>query len=490
MKRELIYLLLCILQLQAIAQDKQPNILFIFADDQCYQTTKAGGNNEIKMPNLDKLADQGVHFSHAYNMGSWSAAVCMASRTMLNTGKTVWNAHQFIKNKNTEAYWSKMMSNAGYTTYFTGKWHLKIEVEKLFDHVKHPRRGMPSDHWNKEVYSRIKEAVRKGEDTQSAMPFGYARPKNEEDQSWLPWDKSNGGYWEGGTHWSEVVANDAIEFIDHAKKEEKPFFMYVAFNAGHDPRQSPKEFIEMYPLENIKVPETFQPEYPQHNELKIGPSLRDEALAPFPRTEHAVKVHRQEYYALLSHMDQQIGRILEHLKTTNQLENTYIIYTADHGLAVGNHGLLGKQNMYDHSLRVPLFIIGPSLSKQKIEADIYIQDIMPTCLELAGNATETEFNSLLPFLNDESKTSYYDGIYSGLMNTQRAIRKDNYKLIVYPTIQKELLFDLEKDPNELENLASSKAHKKIKKELFKSLLKLQEELNDPLELKNINRDEI
>ena len=155
------------------------------------------------------------------------------------------------------------------------------------------------------------------------------------------------------------MANETISFLDQAAVSENPFFMYVAFNAPHDPRQSPREYVDMYPLENISVPENFLPEYPFRDEIGCGADLRDERLAPFPRTAYAVKVHRQEYYAIISHMDAQIKRILEHLEETGQAGNTYIFFTADHGLSVGHHGLMGKQNMFDHSMRPPLIVAGP-----------------------------------------------------------------------------------------------------------------------------------
>ena len=135
--------------------------------------------------------------------------------------------------------------------------------------------------------------------------------------------------------------------------------MYVAFNAPHDPRQAPKEFVDRYPLESIELPPNYLPEHPFDQGERY--TLRDEILAPFPRTEEAIKIHMQEYYAIISHMDYEIGRILEKLETLGIADNTYIIFTADHGLAVGQHGLLGKQNQYDHSIRVPLVINGPDI---------------------------------------------------------------------------------------------------------------------------------
>ena len=224
--------------------------------------------------------------------------------------------------------WSEILQAAGYTTYFTGKWHVNsFRPKDIFDIVGTVRPGMPNQ-----------------------KPKGYNRPKSKDDTEWLPWDTKQGGFWQGGTHWSEVVRDEAVDFIQEAADDENPFFMYVAFNAPHDPRQAPKEFVDLYPPESINLPASFLPEYPYAEAIGSGPKLRDEMLVPYPRTEYAIKANRAEYYALITHMDAQIGKILRALEASGQLENTYIIFTADHGLSVGHHGLIGKQNMYELSL--------------------------------------------------------------------------------------------------------------------------------------------
>ena len=149
-------------------------------------------------------------------------------------------------------------------------------------------------------------------------------------------------------------------------------------------KRQPQEYLDRYPLDRIDVPKSFIPEYPYAEAGNVA-EVRDEVLAPYPRTEYAVKVHRREYYAIITHMDEQIGRILDALEKSGKADNTYIFFTADHGLAVGHHGFIGKQNMYEHSLRTPLLVIGPTIAKgERLDARVYLQDIMPTSLELAG----------------------------------------------------------------------------------------------------------
>ncbi|MEL7122919.1 MAG: sulfatase-like hydrolase/transferase [Bacteroidota bacterium] len=477
---------------------KKPNILFIFADDQCYDAIHALGiNPEVKTPNLDRLVNQGVTFNNAYNMGAWNGAVCIASRAMLITGRSVWNAHPF---DNTQAQndlkdkgelWPILMDQAGYDTYMTGKWHLKLDADSVFDHVVHERPGMPGDAFNKNfsgLSKQVREEYKKSGDASTLMPNGYNRPQSENDTNWLPWDKSKGGFWEGGKHWSEVVGDDAINFIEQAKNDTAPFFMYLAFNAPHDPRQSPKEFVDMFPLENIAVPKSFQSEYPYKDEIGCSPTLRDEALAPFPRTEYSVKVHRQEYYAIIAHMDQQIGRILDALEASGKADNTYIFFTADHGLAVGNHGFMGKQSMYEHSMRAPLLVAGPGIKAgTKVNAPVYLQDIMASSLDLAGieKPDYVNFNSLMPMALGKTTQSAYPAIYGCYVTNQRMIRKDGFKLIMYPKANVVRLFDLSKDPLELNDLAKQKAHQQTLAKLLNDFLLLQKEYSDPLDISSL-----
>lgn len=448
-------------------EPQKPNILFILADDQCYSTIHELGNAEIITPTLDELARRGTVFTTAYNMGGWNGAICVASRAMFNTGRFLWRAYEaesvLDSLASAGALWSLEMEKLGYDTYMTGKWHVEIDPREVFLQVGTVRGGMPDD-----------------------TPQGYNRPLSEEDREWTPWDESYGGFWEGGIHWSEVVANETMTFLDTASRSENPFFMYIAFNAPHDPRQSPKEYVDMYPLSELSVPESFLPEYPYKDKIGCGPGLRDERLAPFPRTEYAVKVNRQEYYALITHLDAQIGRILNKLEETGQADNTYIIYSADHGLSVGHHGLIGKQNMYDHSLRPPMIIVGPDIPKGEMrEMPVYLQDLMPTVIDYAGGVVPeyVEFNSLRTLINEERDRTFYPEVYAAYTDMQRMIRKDDYKLIVYPYAGVKRLFDLANDPDEMHDLASDPGQQARIDAMFSGLTRLQAGMGDTLDLR-------
>ena len=449
-----------------------PNLVFIFADDQCFSTVHALTNPEVETPNLDRLVAGGTTFTHAYNQGSWSGAVCIASRTMLNTGLFLWHACDAYKTSDKTfrergRLWSQLLEASGYDTYMTGKWHLKADASKAFTYSTHIRGGMPR---------QTKE--------------GYNRPLEGKPDPWKPWDTKFGGYWEGGKHWSEVLGDDAVGFLRQASKKDKPFFMYLAFNAPHDPRQSPKAYVEKYPLDRVKVPVNFVPEYPYKDNIGCGRGLRDEKLAPFPRTRYAVKVNRQEYYAIITHMDAQVGRILAALEKSGKMDNTYVFFSADHGLAVGQHGLMGKQNLFDHSVRVPLMVNGPGIpAGRKNDTPVYLQDIMPTTLELAGarKPDHVQFNSLMPLIDGRRKTTY-DAIYGGYLKSQRMITAGGYKLLLYPNCKKVLLFNLKEDPLEMTDLAERPEHKMRIRKLMARLTGLQKETGDTLDLKQFYPD--
>lgn len=390
MKNIIVSVLLFVWVGSSQAQEK-PNILFLFTDDQTYESIHAINNAEIHTPNMDKLVEQGVTFTHAFNQGSWSGAVCVASRAMLITGQNVFNApHNEVyldnwarlqenKIKTEVPLWTEVFKENGYQTFITGKWHNSdYALLKSFDRAQAIGDGF--------YETRDKNGERAG--------YGRGSVHSE----WKPWDTEYNGHWtpqvndivydENGDkklgpdytvkqHTSELYADQAIQFLHNvARQESKPFFMYVSFNAPHDPRQSPKEFVDMYPPSKIQIPENHLPEHPfDQGDHKV----RDEMLAPFPRTKEAVQLHRSEYYAMISHLDREIGRVLKALKASGKMENTYVILTSDHGLAVGQHGLMGKQNQYDHSVRMPLIIRGPGLEPGKrVNEMVYMQSVFAT----------------------------------------------------------------------------------------------------------------
>jgi arylsulfatase A-like enzyme len=193
---------------------------------------------------------------------------------------------------------------------------------------------------------------------------------------------------------------------------------------------------------------------------------------------------RQElacYYAVISHLDEQIGRIFEALDETGVRDNTIVIFTSDHGLAIGSHGLVGKQNMYEHTINVPLVMAGPGIpADERRVAQCYLRDLFPTLCELAGiDAPDVDGRSLVLILRG-AKSEIYPFIVGYFHDSQRMIREANWKLIWYPKINRWQLFDVAADPGELHDLIGDASQKYRIADLRRKLSEWLKEHGDPL----------
>jgi len=436
---------------------KRPNILFIFTDDQTFRSIGSLNNPEVATPNIDRLVREGTTFIHAFNEGSFSGAVCIASRAMLNTGRHLW----LTGGGSCGAYplWPETFRKAGYDTFETGKWHngkgtfarsFMAGADIFFGGMHTLKEG---GHWTPHVYDF---------DPSGRYPPRARRVVHE--------------------HSSELFADAAVGFLrKEAGRDGRPFFMYVAFTAPHDPRQSPKAFTDRYPPEKIALPPNFLPEHPfDQGDHRI----RDEMLAPFPRTPKVVRENRAAYYAMITHADAQIGRILDALDASGHRDDTIVVFSADHGLAVGQHGLMGKQNQYDHSVRMPLIFRGPGIAAgRRIDALVYLHCLFPTTCEMAKVPVPPTVQSkgLVPLLTG-ARTRIYDSVYGGYKTFQRMVRTERYKMILYPQVREVQLFDETKDPFEFTDLAEDPRYAPIVEDLYEKLLAWQPVVGDSLDL--------
>ncbi len=407
----------------------RPNILFLFADDQRADTIGAWGNDLIDTPNLDRLAAEGWSFRRNYVFGSNSGAVCVPSRAMVLTGRSWMRSPNRMEGVPTLP---RLLESERYRTFIAGKWHNGEEaLLRAFDRGTAIYLGGMADHTQTEV--------------QDIENGGMVRRRVGERFS------------------SELFADAVIEFLDEraaaeaSGEPEQPFFAYVPFTAPHDPRQPPSEYRERYYDRNLPLPANYKPQHPFDNGALI---LRDENLAAWPRTEDVIRDQLAEYYGLITHLDEQVGRILGALDGNGQAENTIVVYAADHGLSVGSHGLLGKQNLYEHSMRCPLIIRGPDIPHGTTDAFTYLYDLFPTLLTAGGVEMPPGIDGrdLAPLWSGGDPT-WRQSVFLPYRDVMRAVRDDRFKLIVYPNVNHRQLFDLAEDPDELTNLIADPDHK-------------------------------
>ncbi len=423
----------------------KPNIVFLFTDDQRFNTLNALGNEKIITPNMDRLINEGCTFTHAHIPGGTCPAVCMPSRGMINSGKSLFN----LENSGAEipadhSLLGETLRNNGYRTFGTGKWHNgKSAYHRSFTDGDEIFFGGMYDHWN--VAAHHFDSTGKYD---SKIPF-CPDPMASNEVKYRDADHIT-----PGKHSSELISDATVKFID-SYNDTAPFYMYVSFLAPHDPRTMPESFLKMYDDIDIPLPENFLGGHPFDNgELKI----RDEMLADFPRDPNEIRRHLKEYYAMITHADHEIGKILKALEDKGQYENTIFVFAGDNGLALGHHGLMGKQNLYEHSVRVPLIFAGPGIPRNKrSDAHVYLYDIFPTLCSLTGISAPENIDgfSLAPAMNNESE-KVRDSLYLAYKDCQRGLSDSDFKLIEYVVGEKHTmtqLFDLKLDPLEMNNLA-------------------------------------
>jgi arylsulfatase A-like enzyme len=273
--------------------------------------------------------------------------------------------------------------------------------------------------------------------------------------------------------------DEAIAFLK-ANKDPRPVFMYLAFGNPHDPRVAAPKYRDRYDREKIPLPKNFLPVHPFDNGDLV---VRDEQLLPWPRTEVDVRRTLHEYFATITALDSHIGRLLAALQEAGQLDNTLVVFSADQGIAVGSHGLLGKQNLYDHSMKAPLVLAGPGVPHGKSDALVHLFDIYPTVCDLVGARAPEKIDgkSFRPVLAGKATTARPE-LMLAYRDRQRAVRDDRWKLVRYPGVNVTQLFDLQADPDESRDLAADPTQRDRVADLLGRLAKLQKQFGDDLPL--------
>jgi len=362
----------------------------------------------------------------------------------------------------------ELLQAQGYRTFGTGKWHNgKASYARSFTDGAEIFFGGMDDHWNVPAYDFDPEGK-----YESVLPQCISANTTNELKI------RQGDHVTAGKHSSELFADAVIGFLEGHDTDD-PFWAYLSFMAPHDPRTMPKEYLDMYDPEEMPLPENFLGGHPFDNGNLKG---RDESLASWPRDPVVIKQHIAEYYGMITHLDAQVGRVLDALEATGKADNTIIVFAGDNGLSVGQHGLLGKQSSYDHSVRVPMIFAGPGVPQGEQREDyVYLLDIYPTLCELLGIAKpDNAEGQSLKGVMDDAGVGVRDTLFTAYCEYQRMVKDGRFKLIEYVvdgrcTTQ---LFDLENDPLEMHNFAGDAGHSDQLASLRELLFKHRDESGD------------
>lgn len=456
--------------------EKRPNVLFIIADDQSPFDLKVyDPASKLDTPNIDRLAAEGIVLDGAYQMGSFSGAVCTPSRHMVMCGRSVW--------------------------------HLPIGPGA-------------KDYCPANIVENTMAAVfnRAGYDTMRTCKQGNSYPAANKQFTVCHDATKRGGTEETGSAWH---GKQVLEYLNgrESAADKDPFLIYFGFSHPHDTRDGTPELLAKYgaanhkdrnslPLANEKQPPLPVNYLPAHPFFHGHPGLRDEVAVSGvweKRDERTIRNELGREFACDENIDDQIGKVLAKLEAMGELDNTYIIYTADHGMAIGRHGLQGKQNLYQHTWRVPFIVRGPGIKAgTRAAGNVYLLDVLSTICDLTGvKAPESsEGESFRPVL--EGKTAQIRNVLYGVYNGgtkpgMRCVKKDDWKLIKYDVmdgaVRETQLFNLAENPNEflkehgkndvkLTNLAEDPAYAEKRKEMEALLLSEMRRLNDPWRLWN------
>lgn len=436
-----------------------PNVVLIVADDQRPDTVHALGNAVIETPNLDRLVARGTSFTRAYA----GYPICHVSRAQILTGNPAFKALPKYPEGAIDPQLATLggtLQKAGYHTCYTGKWH----------NDGHPKqRGYTT---TRALYSSGggKGVVQPEMDERGRPLTGYRGWTFKDENNKAELGKGVGLQPDNSRH----MANGAIHAIQTAPKD-KPLFLHVNFAFPHDPRQWPTGMRDRYDAAKMPLPANFAAKHPfDHGNI----NGRDELLLKTPRVQSEVREELAIYYAMITDLDAQMGRIFDALP---EPENTIIIFTSDQGLALGSHGLLGKQNEYEHSIRSPLIVCGPGLPKnERCAALVNLNDLFPTLCDLCGTAipTSVRSKSLAPLLRHEAER-VHEFVTGAFTDTQRMICDERWKLVLYPKAGREQLFDLQGDPDELHDLSGDPGLRAKKGELAEKLENWRRQNGDP-----------
>ena len=443
----------------AATPPRRPNILWICTDQQRWDTIHALGNEHIRTPSLDALAETGVTFTHAY----CQSPICTPSRASFLTGMYPSTVHACM---NGNEHWdeaapliTKTLADAGYDCGLSGKLHLSTAQ------AHEPEIRPKADGYRRFWFSHSP---------------GQGIGKGNQYTDWLESEghdykalKEKYGYLPAPLHQSTWCADRAIDFI----REERSGSWLFSLNCfdPHPPFDPPQEYVDRFDVASLAGPLFREADLEAQRRL----SEINFQTKPTDPKDFDGKLHQAKYWAQIELIDENVGRILRALEETGQRDDTLIIFTSDHGDMVGDHGLRAKGcRFYEGLVRVPLMISWPERFRQGLrsEALVELTDITPTLLELLGLPIPETMHgtSLLPILTGaadprshrEFVRSEYYGALEGPQSYATMIRTRRHKLVNYHGHGLGELFDMESDPGEFDNLWDDPQHAEVRFELM------------------------
>lgn len=432
--------------------DHRPNILIVMSDEHAPQVSSPYGHPFIQTPNLQRLADGGHVFENSY----CNSPLCVPSRASFMTGRHlhrigVWD--NGVPLASDEPTWAHRLNALGYDTALSGKMHF-VGADQ---HHGFKERLVPDVHG----CGRIA-----GPDWAAGVVDGGKRMRARIAEAG-PGDSSYQRYDE------EVVAR-ASAYLQDPVRPERPWALCASLITPHFPLVVRQPYFDRYYPEHADLPripaDHHASPHPAHQRLRLH-------FSTYGFTDDQIRRARAAYYGLVTFFDTQLGRLLDALEASGQAENTVVVYVADHGEMHGEHGMWWKCSFYEHSARIPTIISWPGHLpvRRRVPEVISLIDVVRTIVDLAGG-TETEGldgHTMVPLLQGDRAgwkdlaLVEYEG--HGTVTPGRMIRRGRYKLSYYHGEPLEL-YDLEEDPNELENLAGRARYAGLQEELTALLL--------------------
>lgn len=429
----------------------QPNVVFLISDQHKQAVAGCYGNTQVQTPNIDSLSRDGATFEHAF----CQSPLCGPSRGSILTGAYphttgLWTHRQPVPIRYLPTM-GHVFRDAGYATGAIGKVHVKGEGP--FRDLGFDERALRYYTYDYKDYidaiglDKVKKYVLLGN-----APEDYLDQINRENQ---PIDLDE------GLMYDTMVVDRSIDFIkEHSRN---PFLLWVGLEKPHPYWYAPERFHQMYDPADMAVPDSFA--HPPKNVPKTVEWAKGFGKR-FTQSEEVARAGIASYYANVSYMDEQVGRVLRTLEELDLADNTIVIYTTDHGEHLFEHRMIQKHCFYEAAVRVPLLIRWPGRIPpgERAAALVELLDLFPTLTDLCGIAAPDtlEGATLAPLLRDPSlphKQAVFSELYC-FKTSERMVRTDKWKY-VHTEGDLHQLYDLEADPLELENLAATKGSKAL-----------------------------